>query len=345
MSSPSPRAAVPDFLVIGAGKSGTTSLDRYLRQHPGIAMCARKEPNWFAFDGQDTGFAGRTAWPVTDALAYARLFEHARPGQRLGEVSPVYLRSPVAAHRAAAAAPEARLVLVLRDPVARAISHHAMSVRDGLDSRGLDAAVRAEAARPEPARPNPSDCRYLADGEYHRQLVPWLERFDAARVHVLLHEELEGDPAGTMRALFAFLGVDPDARIDATVRHNRGGAPRSRLVQYALRPRGWTAELRARLPDAVGATWDALTGALKRGNRGAPASEPVDPATLDWLRAWFRDDVERLQSLIGRDLAHWLRGPAPAPGAAAGTAPDPALSRAPERSPVPRARAPSTIPR
>ncbi len=245
---------------------------------------------------------------MTEAAGYAALFDAARDEQARGDVSPIYLRSPRAAARIAVDAPEARIVVVLRDPVARAISHHAMSVRDGLESRDLDTAVRAEAERCEPALPNPFDGRYLADGEYGRQLAPWFERFGAERVLTLLHDDLKRDPATLLRGLFGFLGVDPEAVIDVRTRHNAGGAPRSKLVQYVLRPRGWTAELRARLPGAVGTGWEALSGALKRRNAGA-ALPPPDPATLTWLREWFRQDVEELQRLTGLELGHWLPGP------------------------------------
>lgn len=295
--------SVPDVIVIGAPRSGTTSLYRYLQQHPQVYMSPLKETRFFAHEGETVDYRGpadayaynRNA--VTDAAAYARLFEEAAADQLTGEASPVYLyRGERAAPRIARHAPGARLIAIFRNPVERAYSDFLNMVRLGWEPEHDFARALAKEARRIEAGWSPF-YHYRAKGFYARQLRVYLDRFDRAQMRFYLYDDLRSDAAALMRDAFAFLGVDPDVSVDAETRHNRSGLPRSRMAHRVLTHpvaervmRGPLRTVRTTLRD-----WNT-----------AHAKPPLAPDVRAELQAAYRDDVLRLQDLLGRDLSHWL---------------------------------------
>jgi hypothetical protein len=245
------------FLVIGAQRCGTTWLRGQLESHPGIAMAlpVRPEPKVFLDDlgpGQDLAWYDAT-W-----------FAHARPGQVLGEKSTSYLDRPDAIPRIRALLGDARLVVQLRDPVDRAVSHWRFSSESGLEQRSLDEALAANLEGPLPWDPSVtsvSPYAYLERGRYVDALAPWLEAF-GDDLHVQLLEELLADPAG-LAETFAHVGADPalappvslepvnrsrgdaaggalDPSIEAAVRHSYAQSDRA-LEELLGRPLPWVA--------------------------------------------------------------------------------------------------------
>lgn len=191
--------ALPNVVIIGAMKSGTTALHRYLDRHPDIAMSEPKELNFFfgPADPPDSGddwhlgnwhrgldwYAGH--FPATAAVR--------------GESSPGYTSPshPEAAERMATTIPGARLIYIVRDPVARAVSQYRHHHRQGTETRTIDDAV-----------PDPGS-HYIARGRYYERLAPFLRHFAPSQVTVVAHEELLVQRRATLRGLFAFVGVDP----------------------------------------------------------------------------------------------------------------------------------------
>jgi LPS sulfotransferase NodH len=245
------------FLVIGAQRCGTTWLREQLESHPGIAMAlpVRPEPKVFLDDlgpGQDLAWYDAT-W-----------FAHARPGQVLGEKSTGYLDRPDAIPRIRALLGDARLVVQLRDPVDRAVSHWRFSSESGLEQRSLDEALAANLEGPLPWDPSVtsvSPYAYLERGRYVDALAPWLEAF-GDDLHVQLLEELLADPAG-LAETFAHVGAAPalapavslepvnrsrrddtegvlDPSIEAAVRHSYAQSDRA-LEELLGRPLPWVA--------------------------------------------------------------------------------------------------------
>lgn len=220
-----PRRVLPDFLIIGAQKSGTSSLYRYLAQHPQVRESVLKEVHYFdggLEDGVDTYALGeswyRAHFPLARAMA---------PGLVTFEASPLYLLHPLAAGRIAALLPRAKLVAILRDPTDRALSHYFHNVRDNDRRRfkeDLDvrAAMEAEEARLAPvlaAGDYKSEAfraySYKARGRYLEQLERYFAHFPRERVLVLTAEALFADPAAVMARLCGFLGLDPGlGRVD-----------------------------------------------------------------------------------------------------------------------------------
>lgn len=301
---------LPDFLVIGAAKSGTVSLYHYLQQHPQIYMSPQNEPNYWALAGADfaTHFQGpgdRQAvkqYYVTDRAAYARLFAQAAPEQCAGEVSPVYLYSARAAHQIQAHLPQSKLVAILRQPADRAYSHYRHFRQAGLEPLA-DFALAVEA---EPVRiaqgwgPIPM-WHYVQMGFYAAQLQRYFELFGREQIGVWLYEQWLSDPLELLQSIFAFLGVDDGFVPDMSVRHNWNDQPQNTellsLMTGHERLKCW---LKRWLPTAVR---HRLRDPLQHRHSPAP---PFDPALRQKLIQLYRSDIEQLQKLIDRDLSHWL---------------------------------------
>src|SRR5688500_8499904 len=183
------RGALPNLIVIGGLKCGTTSLHHYLNLHPEIAMSRPKELNYFVAE---------LNWPLGRDW-YASHFEPEAAAR--GESSPHYTNRPrfegIAA-RLAQTTPDARLIYMVRDPIDRMLSHYLHNIGGGYDDRPLEQAL----AEPESA--------YVDRGRYFFQLEPYLDRFDRDRIALVTREELKTDRAATMRRVFSFLGVEED---------------------------------------------------------------------------------------------------------------------------------------
>ncbi|MFP5321574.1 MAG: sulfotransferase family protein [Acidimicrobiia bacterium] len=196
-----------DFVVIGAMKCGTTSLHHYLAAHPDVSLPARKEVDFF-FGRQPGGPGNR--WRGLDW--YEALFDPEAPVR--GDVSPGYTSPdhPEAAAGIAEVAPDARLVLLVRDPLDRAVSQYRHHRRDGTEPRSLADALL------DPA------LHYVRRSRYAERLVPFLERFPADRIAVVDHVALAGETRATVDALCRFLEIPasvPDE--DLARRHNAAG--------------------------------------------------------------------------------------------------------------------------
>jgi hypothetical protein len=229
--------ATPDFLIVGAQRSGTTSLYRYLSEHPGVAPPVRKEIQYFSlhYDRGDSWY--RTHFPLA--------------GRRrvTFDATPYYLFHPAAPARAAATVPDAKLIALLRDPVDRAFSHWQHNASRGLEHLGFEAALDAESERLAG-----EDDRLVADadyqstahrywsyarrGEYATQLERWLAHYPRDRVLVLRSEDLYERPGPTYARALAFLGLPP-VELDAYPRYTRRASPaqmtdgaRRRLMAY-----------------------------------------------------------------------------------------------------------------
>lgn len=298
---------LPTFLIIGASRSGTTSLHHYLDQHPEIFMSPVKSPNFFVAGdelplGESAVLRAMAQQWVADRATYEALFKGVRGQKAIGEASPVYLQSLRAPERIHATCPGAKLVAILREPVDRAYAHYLGRRRDGLEHRAdFREAIEAEQARPESVEV--AFGHYLGCSRYYHFLKGYFERFPRERIRIYLFEDLQADSGALLKDLYGFLGVDTCFRAGTGERHNRSGVIRSPVRRFV-----WTRSVRLRTalrPFLPAAVRDAA-----RPVRGRRLAKPeLDPELRARLARIVRPDVERLQELIGRDLSAWLVEP------------------------------------
>ena len=301
--------ALPNLFVVGAPKCGTTSLHRYLGQHPRIAMSKVKEPKFFLTDGARPRFrgpgderAGRAY--VIDRHAYEALFDQPGPGGYAGESSPYYLWDPSAAPRIRALVPDARLVAALREPTARAYSNWSDLREQGREKLDFASALAAEAERQELGWE--PFWAYRSLGLYGEQLARLFEVFPPAQVKVILAEDLAESPDRVLGDLFAFLGLDPRPGPLAEERRNQtmyGPVDRRSRVVETLFDQGQ--RLRPVVPPPLRKVGRAL---VQRRLRSQATAGGHGARLRSRFGDLFAEDRRRLEDL-GIDVARW--GPAP----------------------------------
>ncbi len=299
---------LPNVLIIGAAKAGTTSLYHYLRQHPGVFMPAVKEPRFFAYADDPPAMKGpgdartnEAAGAVYTLDAYRELFGDATTESAIGEASPNYLYSESAPRRIRAHVPDARLIAILRNPVERAYSHFLHLVRSGREPlRDFGAALDAEPDRI--AAGWEWSWHYQRMGFYGAQIARYLEHVDRDQLTVYLFEDFKADPVALTQDIFRTLDVDDAFVPNTSMRYEKSGVPKSdRFQQFLLDPDHWIRRLsRYVIPEAVR---ERLLVRMKNVNLEKP---PLELTVRERLIDTYRDDVLRLQDLIGRDLSTWL---------------------------------------
>jgi Sulfotransferase domain len=302
---------MPNFLLIGAAKSGTSALYAYLQQHPHIFTCAIKETGFFALEGERPHFAGpgdghANGRFITELGRYQALFGRVNGEVAIGESSDMYLYSPKAPARIRHYLPGVKLIAILRNPVDRAYSAYRHMVRDGREPLASFEQAWAE-----------EDARIAANwlpiwhlrqpGFYHSQLKRYFELFDREQIAVYTYDEFEADPGRIMGAIFDFLGVDTAFRPDMSVRHNVSGTPRSQVLHEILVRRSAIKDfIKPLLPRSGRDRLIRLRGALMQRNTVAGGPR-LAPETRRSIMQVYRDDILQLESLIDRDLSEWLR--------------------------------------
>jgi hypothetical protein len=288
---------LPEFLCIGAMRCGTTSLWEMLGQHERTFLPDRKELHFFD---------NRNGFYDQGIEAYARYFEPAGPDQVPGETTPCYLFFEEACERIHQVLPDARLLVILRDPVARARSHYWYSVRMGYESLSFERALSAEAGRLATCDPDALNrFSYVARGRYVDQLQRFASRFQREQIHVLFLEDLKAQPAEVMRAVFAHLGLElPKAGLFRRAgERNKGVHPRNIKLHWIMqRSRDWTGKSMAPHKRAV----RRLRKLVWRFNV-AEGTPPLTPALRARLDAEFRESDDALEAWLGRGLP-WRSG-------------------------------------
>ena len=314
--------ALPDFFVAGAPKAGTTALHAALARHPALYMSAVKEPKFFLTDGPPPAQGGpgdaktyrEHVWRRAD---YEALFDLAPPGALRGESTPFYLYSRDAQLRIKALVPDARLIVVVRDPVERAHSNWTHLWSAGLDP--IDDFVRACAAEDQRIAAGWAEFwHYKRLGLYGQQLKHLYSVFPRGQVLLFRYRDLIDDPAGTLDRICAFLGIEPGL-VAQVPRENVTAHPvLTRRHQNLSRVVRACSAMTARLPGHPGKIMiDQLE---RRLQQGAAPRRPLTWAERQALVPYFEADIRLLGELTGEDFSHWM-GPRDHSGGLVGARP------------------------
>jgi hypothetical protein len=274
------RGALPNLVVIGAQKCGTSGLHYYLGLHPQVSMSSPKELNFFIEERN---------WP-RGAEWYARHFD---PRARVrGEASPNYTAYPQhmgVPERMASLVPEARLIYIVRDPLERIEAHWVHNYAKRREKGDLRATL---------SHPNTS---YIVRSQYFMQLQQFLKHFSAERLLVLDQHDLRNRRLETLRQVFEFLGVDAAFQHPKFEQERHRTARKKRSTRLGVRLQRISRRRYGRL--IPGKVWLALDLALPLAK---PIERPdvrgaLDPEVLEVLH----EDAQRLREFTGRDFAHW----------------------------------------
>jgi hypothetical protein len=286
---------MPNFLIIGAMKSGTTALYYYLEQHPEIYMSPVKEPNFFSQENAvDT---------VTHIETYQYLFRGASGKKAIGEASHSYLYEPRAAAEIRRYVPEAKLIAILRNPIDRAYSHFLHMVRSGTEP--LDDFAQALREEEVGIHKGRTFQDYIGRGLYYNQLKRYFGTFSREQVRVYLYEDLSGAPISTVQDAFRFLKVDDSFVPDVSLRRNVSGHPRYKTLDRLLRSQSRIKHAaKIYLPAKLRWRFSKAFDDLKTRNLIEPP--PVRSEVRRQLIRVYREDILNVQELIHRDLSGWL---------------------------------------
>jgi hypothetical protein len=295
----------PDFFIVGTFKGGSTALYEGLRRHPQIFMPFHKEPLYFGDD------LTRRYGRLTEA-DYLRLFKNAKPGQRVGEASTWYLYSTSAAKEIKAFSPDAKILVVLRNPVDVMYAQHNQLIFNVIEdipdfADALAAEPERRAGRRLPPGPiNVENLFYRHSVQFSEQLERYFDVFGREKVHVMLFDDLRRDGAGEVHGVLEFLGVDPSLAA-APPTANESRRVRSPLIQRLI----FAPKLLLPLAPALRRfpLVRSLRTRLLEMNSEAKPRPPMDPELRRQLLDEFKPEIERLGRLIDRDLSAWLQPP------------------------------------
>ena len=295
---------LPNFVIIGAARSGTTSLYRYLAQHPDAFTSAIKETNFFAWAAEgpfdDPPPLLERMYPVRSAESYRALFADACGKPAIGEASPRYLHVPGVPEHLAAELQNPRVIAILREPGRRAYADYLVRRRKGSETRSFADVIEAEAQRMHEAPP-PGSRPILHHGLYHLHLRRWLRVIPPDRLLVLLHDDLVADAADCFARLCRFLDIAELSTKDEMVKYGPAGLARSSVLDLAINGR-FAKSARRVLPARLRRPASRLISWARRKNTRRPDLSPELRAKLNEL---YRDDVVALGNLIGRDITMW----------------------------------------
>lgn len=306
MTAASDSLSYPNFFIVGAPRCASTFMYTYLRQHPDVFLPANKEPKFFCSD-LDSGREADAGFFIRDEKQYLAIFANTGSARRVGEACVFNLFSTVAAARIKAKSPNAKIVIMLRDPVEQMYSFHSVRRRNGTEDLDFEAALAAEADRREGRRlprlaRNVKMYQYRAVASYANQVARYLEAFTRDNVHVIIFEDFVRDPAASYRATLEFLGVDPEFRPALAVVNAHTTNISAGLATF-LRDPALVRRLKPLVPRILHHRISRLRAGLRGMNQSQTPRSAIDSELRSRLRSELAPDVARLSELLGRDLS------------------------------------------
>lgn len=302
---------IPDFLIIGAGKCGTTSLDNYLRHHPELFIPKVKEPNFYGYELiSERELSNRDSEikhfreSITTLDEYLQLFEDAEPGLVKGETSNTYLIHEKAPARIRFYNPGMKLIAIFRQPAERLWSRYMHLAReDKMPTEHFTDCLDHTTIYWER-----NDL--IKEGFYHHNLSKYFRLFPKEQIRVYLFEDLKDNGSEVLKDIYKFLGVDPGFEMEKLIRYNQSGIIKNKALDGIIGNHGIIPKMAkyvfGRHYDSLkeNTTMQSLLVKVRKQNLDR---RPIDPEFKKILtREVYQSDIEKLQTLIDRDLSHWM---------------------------------------
>lgn len=293
---------LPNFVIAGSTRSGTTSLYYYLKQHPEIGFPDLKEPRYFSSINLKLPQAGPGDNTVDEKLItnitdYARLYADIENYKRVGDASSEYLyhynETAIEIYNVLGDIP---VLIILRNPIERAHSAYNNLVRDGRESEVFEKGLALEESRIE----NNWDMMwaYKKVGLYYEQVNKYMKVF--SRVNVIIFEDFVENIDYYLKDVFEFLDVSKDVDIDTSVGYSYSGKPKNKFIGWITsRNNQYIYPLRKAIMDGF------PRSLLEKIAEKMYTKSQIKPETRNYLKDYFQNDVKRLEGLLSKDLSHW----------------------------------------
>ena len=283
-----------DFFIVGAPKAGTTSLYKYLNQHQDVVMSSVKEPNYFSkeeLESQDLYYASKN---ITDEKDYHSLFQANGEKKKLGEASVSYLFYPKVSKRIFTYNKDAKIIIILRNPVDRAYSHYKMDFRLGFVKRDFEDLVLNNNKEGSLFYQ-----QYIDLGLYHQQVKSYIDEFGSTNVCVMFYEDLKKDRATFVNNIFSFLNLKSDSNINFNLKYNKSKLPSNNFMRYL-----YSISLVRKTASFL--FNERLINFINK-NFFRESNQEIESKVRHKLNQVFLNDIFMLEKLLNKDLSSWKK--------------------------------------
>jgi hypothetical protein len=283
-----------DFFIVGAHKAGTTSLYKYLNQHQDVVMSSVKEPNYFSkeeLESQDLYYASKN---ITDEKDYHSLFQANGEKKKLGEASVSYLFYPKVSKRIFTYNKDAKIIIILRNPVDRAYSHYKMDFRLGFVNRDFEDLVLNNNQEGSLFYQ-----QYIDLGLYHLQVKSYIDEFGSTNVCVMFYEDLKKDRATFVNNIFSFLNLKSDSNINFNLKYNKSKLPSNNFMRYL-----YSISLVRKTASFL--FNERLINFINK-NFFRESNQEIESKVRHKLNQVFLNDIFMLEKLLNKDLSSWRK--------------------------------------
>ena len=290
---------LPNFLIVGVQKAGTTSIYNYLREHPQVYMSSVKETNFLEKDWENLPPEQQNKNGIVTLEKYSELFAGVKDEIAIGEASPNYLfHYESSAARIKKYVPNAKLIVILRNPVERAYSDHLMHIRDAIGYRSLLEQIKYSSHK----------SFILRKGFYYVPLKYYFTQFGREQIKVFFYDDLCENPQEFMQKMYKYLGVDEEFVPNTANKAQVAKIPKNKTINHLLKRNNILRNTAANILRTVMPveTRQKLRERLLDLNSQTKKQAPLSPEERQQLIELYREDILQLQDLVGRDLSKWL---------------------------------------
>jgi hypothetical protein len=283
---------LPNFLIVGAQKAGTTSLANYLNQHPNIFMCPVKETHYFTYlhEKKVRKTKANDIKYVNSLNEYRKLFSDAKEDQFIGEASPSYLYNSDAPFRIKKLVPDVKIIAILRNPVDRAYSNFLHARRAGYENiESFEEAIFGARSTSN----EKSMLHYLEKGLYHGQLERYYNLFDKDQIHIDIYESFKNDPNSVLKNICKFLNTNDSFNFSVDIKYNNSGIPKNKFVELIYNK---NKIFKSFLPKSI-------LNISKKYFLKKPI--PIENNFRQKLYNYFETDINKLEMLLDKNLSIW----------------------------------------
>ncbi len=299
---------LPNFLIVGTAKCGTTSMSEYLKQHPEVFISNVKEPRFLSSQDdhsplQGPGDAKRESRYIKDYNAYQALFQSTQKYRAIGEASAdtLYYHQKTIPAIKKYVGDQPKIIIMLRDPVKRAFSAYQHLVRDQREILSFEEGLQKEKERIK--QRYELIWYYRGVSSYYEAVKAFTENFD--QVHVIINEDIRSRASDVFREVFNFLEVDTDFTVDTSIRYNQSGVPQSKWLHQFLFEDHWLKKVIRPITHRLTSSKFRQKTSNDMLNRNLQRMS-INPDTAELLRLEFQDEKLRLEQLLNRKLP-WLQ--------------------------------------